>query len=49
MVILDGGADWHVHYAIFSRGGVTQAAVAELQQYSGISVDVEMLDKDLAT
>ena len=45
----DGGTDWHVHYAIFSRGGVTQAALAELQKYGGISVDVEMLDKDLAT
>jgi hypothetical protein len=41
MVISDGGADWRVHYAIFSRSGVTQAALAELQKYSGISVDVE--------
>lgn len=45
----DGGTDWRVHYAIFSRGGVTQAAVAELQKHGGISVDVEMLDKDLTT
>jgi hypothetical protein len=45
----DGGADWHVHYAIFSRGGVTQAALAEIQKYGGTSVDVEMLDRDLAT
>jgi AAA+ ATPase superfamily predicted ATPase len=45
----DGGTDWQVHYAIFSRGGVTQAALAELQRYGGISVDVEMLDKDLTT
>lgn len=45
----DGGNDWRVHYAIFSRGGVTQAAFAELQRYGGISVDVEMLDRDLAT
>ena len=49
MVISDGGADWRVHYAIFSRSGVTQAAFAELQKYSGISVDVETLDRDLAT
>lgn len=41
MVISDGGADWRGHYAIFSRGGVTQAAFAELQKYGGISVDVE--------
>jgi AAA+ ATPase superfamily predicted ATPase len=45
----DGGTDWRVHYAIFSRGGVTQAALAELQRYDGISVDVELLDEDLAT
>ena len=45
----DGGADWHVHYVIFSRGGVTRAALAEIQKYGGISVDVETLDKDLAT
>ena len=44
----DGGTDWRVHYAIFSRGGVTQAALAEFQRYGGASVDVEMLDKDLA-
>jgi hypothetical protein len=30
-----------VHYAIFSRSGVTKAALAELQKYGGISVDVE--------
>ena len=45
----DGGTGWRVHYAIFSRGGVTRAAFAELQKYGGISVDVEMLDKDLTT
>ena len=45
----DGGTGWRVHYAIFSRGGVTQAAFAELQKYGGISVNVEMLDEDLAT
>jgi len=49
MVISDGGADWRVHYAIFSQGRVTQAAFAELQKYGGISVDVETLDRDLAT
>jgi len=42
------GANWRVHYAIFSRGGVTQAALAELQKYGGISVDIDTLDKDMA-
>ena len=45
----DSGADWRVHYAVFSRGGLTQAAFAELRKYGGISVDVERLDKDLTT
>ncbi|HKI53040.1 MAG TPA: ATP-binding protein [Anaerolineales bacterium] len=45
----DGGTDWRVQYAIFSRGGITQAAFAELRKYSGISIDVEMLDRDLDT
>lgn len=49
MVISDGGADWRMQYAIFSRGGVAQAAFAELQRYGGTSVDVETLDRDLAT
>jgi AAA+ ATPase superfamily predicted ATPase len=43
----DGGVGWRVHYAIFSRGGVTPAALAELHKFDGISVDLGMLDKDL--
>lgn len=43
----DGGTGWRVHYAIFSRRGVTPAAKAELQRFDGISVDLGMLDKDL--
>ena len=45
----DGGVDWRVQYAIFSRGGVTPAALAELQKFGGISIDIRMLDRDLAT
>lgn len=44
----DEGTDWRVYYAIFSRGGVTQAALTELRKFSGISVDFDGLDKDLA-
>lgn len=44
----DGGVGWSVHYAIFSRGGVTPAALAELRKFDGISVDLGMLDKYLA-
>lgn len=43
-----GGVGWSVHYAIFSRGGVTPAALAELRKFDGISVDLGMLDKYLA-
>jgi AAA+ ATPase superfamily predicted ATPase len=45
----DGGTGWRVHYVIFSRGGVTPAALTELQRFEGISVDLGMLDKDLTT
>lgn len=45
----DGGIGWRVHYVIFSRGGVTPAALAELQRFDGISVDLRMLDKDRTT
>ncbi len=43
-----GGAGWRVHYAIFSRGGVTPAALAELRTVGGLSVDIGMLDRDLS-
>jgi AAA+ ATPase superfamily predicted ATPase len=45
----DGATGWRVHYVIFSRGGVTPAALTELQRFDGISVDLGMLDKDLTT
>ena len=45
----DSGAGWRMHYVIFSRGGVTPAALTELQRLDGISVDLGMLDKDLRT
>jgi hypothetical protein len=40
----DGGNAWHVHHAVFARGGFTPAARAEVERVSGIAVDLEMLD-----
>jgi hypothetical protein len=45
----NGGNGWRVHYALFSRGGVTSAALTELQRFDGVSVDLGRLDKDLTT
>jgi hypothetical protein len=45
----DGGTGWRAHYIIFSRGGVTPAALTELQRFDGISVDLGRLDEDLTT
>jgi hypothetical protein len=45
----DGGIGWRVHYVIFSRGGVTAAALTELQRVDRMSVDLGILDKDLTT
>lgn len=45
----DGGDSWHVHYVIFARGGVTPAALTELQKFGGIAVDLGMLESDLSS
>jgi uncharacterized protein len=44
----DGGEGWRVHYAIFARGGITPAALAELQNFGRIAVDLGMLERDLS-
>lgn len=46
--LLAGGENWHIHYAIFTRGRITQAAHAELQKVDGIAVDLGMLERDLS-
>jgi hypothetical protein len=43
----DQGEGWHVHYAIFARGGFTPAAVAEMQQLQGLLVNLKDIDKAL--
>ena len=45
----DGGDGWHVHYAIFTRGGITQAALTELQKFGGMAVDLGMMERDLSS
>lgn len=37
----NSGKDWHVHHAIFARGGITPAAQAEMQKVGGMMVDLE--------
>jgi hypothetical protein len=40
----DEGKGWKVHYALFARSGFTPAAKAEMQQKTGLLVDLEALD-----
>lgn len=43
----DSGKKWSVHYAFFSRGGLTPAAATLAQQYHAALVDLLHLDQDL--
>ena len=46
---MPGGAGaWTVHYALFTRAGLTDAAAQELAAHGGISVDLPQLYADLA-
>ncbi len=42
------GAGWTIHYALFSRMGFTEAAVAEMRARNGLLVDLQMLDRGLS-
>lgn len=44
---LPDGEAWRFHFAVFSRTGLTPAAVAELANHDGIHVDLARLDTDL--
>jgi AAA+ ATPase superfamily predicted ATPase len=44
----DGGANWQIHYAFFSRGGITSAASSMLKEVGGFLVDLEILETGLA-
>ena len=43
----DNGIDWRVHYAIFARGGITPAAIVEMQKFGGLMIDLKVMDRDL--
>jgi hypothetical protein len=43
-----GGEGWRVHYALFTRSGITPAANAELQKHGGMAVDLRLLKQDLS-
>lgn len=40
----DEGKGWEVHYALFGRKGFTPAAREEMDRYSGLLVDLRVLD-----
>ena len=42
----EGGENWRVHYAIFTRDEITPAALAEMQKLGGTTVTLEMLDHE---
>ena len=44
---LEDGDSWRFHYAVFSRGGLTPAAAAELHAHDGLDVDLARLDAEL--
>jgi len=44
---LEDGDEWRFHYAVFSRGGLTPAAAAELRAHDGFDVDLARLDAEL--
>ena len=44
---LEDGDEWRFHYAVFSRGGLTPAAAAELQAWGGLEVNLAWLDAEL--
>lgn len=45
----DEGKKWSVHYALFSRGGLTPAAMALAQESQAALVDLKRLDRDLSS
>ena len=47
LVAPDGGEGWTVHYALFSRSGFTEAAVAEAERQGALLVDLEALGHGL--
>ena len=40
------GENWRVHYAIFTPGEITPAALAEMQKLGGTTDTLEMLDRE---
>jgi AAA+ ATPase superfamily predicted ATPase len=44
---LEDGNQWQFHYALFSRGGLTPAAAAELRAHGGLDVDLAHLEVEL--
>jgi hypothetical protein len=43
----DDGEGWQISYAVFSRAGLTEAALDALGAQSGLAIDLPTLDADL--
>ena len=43
------GDTWQFYYAVFSRAGMTPAALAELEKHDGLHIDLARLDAELAS
>ncbi len=44
----DISKEWRIHYAIFSRAGLTESAKNMLHEFGGFSVDLTRMDRDLS-
>ena len=41
------GANWQIHYAFFSRGSITSAALSLLKEVGGLPIDLKILETGL--
>ena len=44
----EAGEGWKLHYAVFTRAGLTPPAKAELEKHDGLHVDLHALDETLS-
>jgi hypothetical protein len=44
----EAGEGWKLHYAVFTRAGLTPPALAELEKHAGLHVDLPELNETLS-
>jgi len=44
----EAGEGWKLHYAVFTRAGLTPPALAELEKHAGLHVDLPELNEALS-